>query len=158
MAIWQAIGRSAAWPIFFASPADRLTLRRGMAAMNSQLFCRRPAPKKPTRSDAGFANGCPSDREEPLAFRERWHCGLSRGWHNHRNPVPGSGSRALQDEATAQVSLTIQGFAALPASQSHPAFFSRRASTAIRIAYGPLYPRPEEYRSRQSTYKLDVQI
>src|ERR1700722_12469344 len=34
--------------------------------------------------------------------REGLQCGLSRGWHRHRYPGSGSGSRALRDEARAQ--------------------------------------------------------
>jgi Diguanylate cyclase, GGDEF domain len=54
-----AIGRLAAWPIFFASSVDRLILWRGMVATSLQLFCRRPAPKTPTRWDAEFPNAYP---------------------------------------------------------------------------------------------------
>ena len=56
----------------FASPADRLTLRRDMGATSLQLFCRRPAPKKPTRSDAGFCERLSNDCEHI----EEWRAGL----------------------------------------------------------------------------------
>src|SRR3977135_1039075 len=40
MVIWRAIGRSAAWPIFCASPVDRLHRRPDMAGVRVRLFCR----------------------------------------------------------------------------------------------------------------------
>src|SRR5258706_765600 len=52
----MGIARSAAWPIFFVSPADRLTRRHATVGTSSQLFCRRRAPKRRTQAAAGFAN------------------------------------------------------------------------------------------------------
>src|SRR5712671_5656458 len=61
MAICLGIARSAAWPIFFVSPADRLTRRRATVGTSLRLFCRKRAPKRRTQSAAGLAN----DPEEP---------------------------------------------------------------------------------------------
>ena len=111
MAIWQAIGRFAAWPIFFGLPAGRLTQPHDTAETSLQLFCRRPAPKEAEAVGRRICEHLSNDHEEPHAFRERWDCGLSGEMAQPlRRLASGSGPRALQDEAAEESSLIHSTF------------------------------------------------
>jgi len=64
MVIWRAIGRSAAWPIFYASLVDRLTPRRDMAVTSLRSFCGEQRQRS-RRSRTPDMRRLSSDREEP---------------------------------------------------------------------------------------------
>jgi len=68
--------------VFFTSPVDRLTRRRGYGGEKFTILLPETGAHEADAVGRRIANGCPTIARS-LCFSERWNCGLPRGWHNH---------------------------------------------------------------------------